>query len=82
MLHLIIRIQFNWLTLVLGHHLKCEQILYLDGALPLKKLNTTRLKIQGIAKKQDEYHNSEWKKEKQAKINLYHYRLKENRIKK
>lgn len=27
MLHLIIRIQFNWLTLVFGHHLKCDQIL-------------------------------------------------------
>lgn len=35
MLHLIIRIHFNCLTLVFGHHLKCDQILYLDGALPL-----------------------------------------------
>lgn len=59
MLHLIIRIQFNWLTLVFGHHWKCHQILYLDGALPLKKLNTIRLKIHGTAKTRDEYQNSE-----------------------
>lgn len=37
-----------------------------------------RLKIQGTAKTRDEYHNLEWKK--QARISLYHYRLKENRI--
>lgn len=53
MLHLIIRIQFNWLTLVFGHHLKCDQILYFDGALPLKKLNTTRdLKYKGLQKQE------------------------------
>lgn len=59
MLHLI-RIQFNWLTLVFGHHLKCDQILYFDGALPLKlkkqnknKLNTTRdLKYKGLQKQE------------------------------
>lgn len=53
MLHLIIRIQFNWLTLVFGHHLKRDQILYFDGALPLKKLNTTRdLKYKGLQKQE------------------------------
>ena len=82
MLHLIIRIQFNWLTLVFGHHLKCDQILYLDGALPLKKLNTTRdLKYKGLQKQEMSIiiQNNE---KKQARINLYHYRLEENRIKK
>lgn len=48
--------------------LKCDQILYLDGALPLKKNKNKikiitqhyqRLKIQGTAKTRDEYHNSE-----------------------
>lgn len=51
MLHLIIRIQFNWLTLVFGHHLKC-QILYLDGALPLKNSTLSDLKYTGLQKQE------------------------------
>lgn len=75
MLHLIIRIQFNWLTLVFGHHLKCDQILYLDGALPLKKLNTTRdLKYKGLQKQEMNIIIQDNEK-KQARISLYHYRL-------
>lgn len=55
MLHVIIRIQFNWLTLVFGHHLKCDQILYFDGALPQKnpqKTNSWDLKYKGLQKQE------------------------------
>lgn len=81
MLHLIIRIQFNWLTLVFGHHLKCDQILYFDGALPLKNSTLSDLKYKGLQKQEMSIiiQNNE---KKQARISLYHYRLEENRIKK
>lgn len=76
---LFIRIQFNWLTLVFGHHLKCDWFLTFMELYHLKKnlRKKNRLKIHWTAKNKEEYNTSEWKK--QARIRLYHYSGKQNK---
>lgn len=84
MLHLIIRIQFNWLTLVFWTPFKMwsDSLLWWSITTKKNKLNTTRdLKYKGL-QKQEMSIIIENNEKKQARISLYHYRLEENWIKK
>lgn len=78
---LFIRIQFNWLTLVFGHHLKCDRFLTLMELYHFKKNPRKRKKtdLKYIELQKTKMSIILQNEKKQARICLYHYSGKQNK---